>query len=263
MIGSLPHDGGSKVTDTALTLAADVGVFVALVVLASLFARKPIHLPWLIGAVVVFAIYTTALMYGGKLFTLDALQPIAQYLPKSGWNWRGKIVSILSTLVMTGVVALILKDTWTRAGFTLRQSPGSVPRALIAAILLIAISYTLEYLAHDGTDTSAPTLLYQAVAPGLDEEPMFRGLLLLVLAQAFAADQARILCFGWAGVISSFIFGAVHGLGFQGGEFFFAPMPMVYAGATGVGLLYIRERTGSLLLPILTHNAINVALCFF
>ncbi len=250
-------------TDSVLTLGAHLAVLVALIALASLFARKPIGLSWILAALVVFAIYWAALMYGGKLFTLDAMKPLADLLPSKGWNWRGKIVSILTTLLMTGAISLVLKDTWTRAGFTLRQAPNSIRPALIATAALVAISCTLEYIAHDGTDTSPGTLLYQAVAPGLDEEPFFRGLLLLLLAEAFAADKARILCFGFAGLISMIIFGVVHGVAVQDGALQIAPLAILYPGATGLGLLYIRERTGSLVIPILAHNAINVALCFF
>jgi membrane protease YdiL (CAAX protease family) len=246
-----------------LTLAAHLAILTVLIALASIFARKPIGVTWALGALVVFAIYSIALYHGGKLFTLDAMKPLADLLPSKGWNWRGKIVSILTTLVMTGAVSLVLKNTWARAGFTLRQAPNSVRPALIATILLVGISCTLEYMAHDGTDTSPGTLLYQAIAPGLDEEPFFRGLLLLLLVEAFAADQTRILCFGFAGIISTIIFGVVHGVAVEDGAIQIAPLTILYPGATGLGLLYIRERTGSLLIPILAHNAINTALCFF
>ncbi|MBI1211018.1 MAG: CPBP family intramembrane metalloprotease [Alphaproteobacteria bacterium] len=250
-------------TDSVLTLAAHLAALIALIALASLFARKPLRLSWAVAAIVVFAVYWAALMYGSKIFTLDAMQPLADLVPSKGWNWRGKIVSILTTLAMTGVVSLMLKDAWTRAGFTLRQAPGSIGPALVATALLVAISCTLEYMAHDGTDTSPARLLFQAVAPGLDEEPFFRGLWLLLLAEAFAADQTRILRFGYAGIVSSLIFGVVHGVAVQDGALQIVPLAILYPGATGLGLLWIRERTGSLLVPILAHNAINVALSFF
>ena len=38
---------------------------------------------------------------------------------------------------------------------------------------------------------------------------------------------------------------------------------IVVTGVIGLCLLWIRERTGSLLLPILVHNTINVSLSFF
>jgi len=40
----------------------------------------------------------------------------------------------------------------------------------------------------------------------------------------------------------------------------FDPFSFGYTGFVGAGLLWMRQRTGSLLLPVLTHNIVNTLL---
>ena len=249
--------------DFVLTLGVHVGVIALWALFISLLTRQRVHASWLIAAIVVFLIHSSVLMHGRQILEIAHAQALLDFFHKSQWNWPGKILSLATTLVMTAMAGLVVKDIWTRTGFTLRQAAGSVLPALLVAALLIGASAALEYKAHDGTDISLDRLLFQAIAPGVDEEPMFRGLLLLCLAGALGFEGPRFLGVSLGGLVSTILFGAVHGLSFQDGAFQVSWIAIAATGATGFGLLWIRERTGSLVLPILTHNAINVAISFF
>jgi hypothetical protein len=64
-------------------------------------------------------------------------------------------------------------------------------------------------------------------------------------------------------LIVTFVFAAGHGLTVQHGRLHLEVLLFGLTGALGFGLLWIRQRTGSLLLPVLAHNAINVGNSFF
>ncbi len=95
--------------------------------------------------------------------------------------------------------------------------------------------------------------------PGLQEEPSFRGLMLLLLNQAFRDKPLTLLGapIGWGAVASSVYFGLGHGLGWADGHIAFDALSIAVTGGIGFVLLLIRERTGSLVLPILAHNLAN------
>lgn len=94
---------------------------------------------------------------------------------------------------------------------------------------------------------------------GLDEEAVFRGILLCFLSLVLVS--ARINFFGahlnLAGLILVLLFGFWHGLQFLADAWSFSAIFFLSLLFT-VFLLWIRERTGSLVLPILTHNTINL-----
>jgi hypothetical protein len=100
--------------------------------------------------------------------------------------------------------------------------------------------------------------------PGIDEEPFFRGVFLTLLSRAF---QQRWNLLGAeiapGALIVTFVFAAGHGLTVQHGRLHLEVLLFGLTGALGFGLLWIRQRTGSLLLPVLAHNAINVGNSFF
>ena len=215
---------------------------------------------WLLIAVAMQAAYVAAIAAGGGLLDLES-----RFGPLQ-WNWGGKIAAILLTLAMFCALWIATKSmTREAAGFVLRQRPGSFAPALTAAAILIALTIALELLVADGRDTSAERLLFQATMPGLDEEPFFRGLLLAALC--FAAPTRGISFFGasvtMGGVLSTLLFGLMHGAAYSGGAIAFdAPVTIVVA-FIGFGLYWIRARTGSVLLPILAHNAVNFSSSFF
>jgi hypothetical protein len=128
------------------------------------------------------------------------------------------------------------------------------------ALLVLAAALVLQTLSLwvvPGRPAAAPpvaTWLYQALVPGLSEEPLFRGLL---LALADRACPARRLVagapLGAGGLAVSLLFVALHVAGGAGAA-------GVLLGVLPVALLtlWLRARTGSLLLPVLAHNACNL-----
>lgn len=95
--------------------------------------------------------------------------------------------------------------------------------------------------------------------PGLDEELFYRGVLLLMLSEAFGRP-IRVLGapMGWGALVSSVAFGLTHALGYSDGSFSFDPMLMGTTGVAALVLVWLKEKTGSLLLPVLLHNYGNV-----
>jgi hypothetical protein len=59
---------------------------------------------------------------------------------------------------------------------------------------------------------------------------------------------------GWGAFLSALLFGSVHGVSFDslGGHFDARYFAATFA--TGLFLVWLRERTGSLLAPILCHS---------
>ncbi len=215
---------------------------------------------WFLTAIAVYGLYMIAIFKGGALISLD------QYFEGLQWNWGGKIASIAMTVAVFAVLAMTTKSVSREsAGFTLRQNPGSVVPALIATVLLAASGIGLEFLGADGPSMDPERLAYQATMPGLDEEPFFRGVFLAVLAAALPSRglsllRARIT---GAGLLMTLLFGLGHGVGIEDGKPFISWIYIVVTGYLGFGLLWIRERTGSVLLPILAHNLINFSGSFF
>ena len=249
--------------DVFLTVGAQTAVVAVLVALVALVGGQKLRFFPLVLAAAVFAAYVFALFNGDVLFERPELAELKVLFAGSKWNWAGKIVSFASTLVMAAVVALMVRDDQARMGFTLRQNPGSVLPAIAMAVAVIGASVAIEITVQDGTDLSADRMLYQAIAPGFDEEPMFRGLLLYLLTVGLGGNERRFAGIGVGGLLTTVLFGLGHGLAFDGGAMIFAPVPIAVTGAIGLCLLWIRERTGSLVLPILVHNAINLANGFF
>lgn len=240
--------------DQVLTMATWWGVLISLAALLTLF-RQPVRWSWLLLAVFINAIYVASIFFLGDLI------PLEQYFGELTWNWSGKIAAIATTLI--GFIILRFASssiTFRDAGFTLHQNNGSVLPSLIVIAVMIGLVVGLSILA--GGSFHIPGIeqfAYQATMPGLDEEPFYRGFLLAVL---YAAIPSRGINLGdaeinWAGIVVTLLFGMGHGLAVVDGALSMQPINIVFTGILGFGLLWVRMRTGSLLLPIIGHNAIN------
>ena len=201
------------------------------------------------------------LFYWAVIVAGSETQRMIPLLAGLSWNWSGKVVTIAAVLLAIAVLPWVTRE---EAGLRLRLNPGSLVPALVCATLLCALSWGVEAWMNDGRDLSAERLLYQALMPGIDEELFFRGLLLALLLRAFDERWSFLGApVGPAALVVTFIFAAGHGLGVADGQIRFDALPFCMTGALGFGLLWLRQRTGSVWPAILAHNLINVGNSFF
>lgn len=166
------------------------------------------------------------------------------------WNWQGKLAAFAATIAIAALPAFGFR----RSGFTLSQEPGSLKAALPVAAAYCAF-FVLIAIAFPGDQASAEDVAFQLTMPGLEEEPFYRGILLFALDQAFKGRKRLLgVDWGWGAVLSCFLFGMTHAFGYSDGNFSFDLVTMALTGIPSFIAVWVRLRTGSLLLPILLHN---------
>jgi membrane protease YdiL (CAAX protease family) len=108
---------------------------------------------------------------------------------------------------------------------------------------------------------SAENLAFQLTMPGLQEETFYRGLLLFALDRAFTG-RVRLLGvgWGWGAVLSCALFGMAHAFGYSDGGFSLDPLTLCLTALPSFIAVWVRLRTGSVLLPILMHNFGNTVM---
>lgn len=172
------------------------------------------------------------------------------FLPRTEWNWQGKLLALGATLIIASLPAF----GWKKVGLTLRQDPKGIRPAIIVALIVCAVFvYVALEIPNEPIDRE--TLAFQLTMPGLEEEPFYRGILLLALNQAFRG-RIRLLGvqWGWGALLSCALFGLAHAFDYSHGAFSFDPLTMALTGGPALIAVWLRERTGSLVLPILLHN---------
>ena len=232
------------------TVAAQLGVVIALGLAGAAAFRKSFNAKWFAAGLFLYVLYDFLLTNGFYL--------IPDPFPQASWNWSGKLMSVAGVLAVSAIPAF----GWRRAGITLHQGKGSL-EALIVLVLLGGLFFYLAISNPDGRD-DFETIAFQWTMPGLDEEIFYRGLFLLAMNEAFSA-RARILGapIGYGGLIATVLFGLAHGLAYDRSGLSFDAMSFAMTGGPALILLWLRERTGSVLMPIIGHNIANGASTLF
>lgn len=233
-----------------LTVGVQLGVIAALGFLGALLSRRSFRPGWFLCALVLYVIYDALLTRG--FFSFPVI------FPAENWNWSGMV---LSTIGMLAIAALPMFG-WRRAGLTMKQGSGAVAAYVVFALLSGLFFYIA--ISNPSGRENIETIAFQWTMPGISEEIFYRGVLLFALNEAFAA-RARILGapIGWGGLLATLLFGLVHALGVSANGLDFDWMTMAMTGGPALILLWLRERTGSVLLPILAHNIANGAFTLF
>jgi hypothetical protein len=238
--------------DFAATFGLGVGILVAVAIFVFAILRQQVSAIHLLGAIAVLIAYGVSIIWLPDLITWPA------WVNALHWNWTGKLISIATTL---SLILLWPGLSTAEAGLTLRHKDGSIGPAILAAAILCASAMILQSLVGAGSDTRLETLLFEATLPGIDEELAFRGLLAALLARAFIRQVSVFGApMGWGDLALCLVFAAGHGLMFIQQQIHFDPFSFGYTGFVGAGLLWMRQRTGSLMLPVLTHNVVNILL---
>jgi membrane protease YdiL (CAAX protease family) len=214
--------------------------------------RRPVFWGWLILATLVHAAYTAA--------THLTLPDAALGLPPEA-RWLSRLAGIA---VGAGLIALMLRRHRLLMprdlGLTARQAPGSLAWSLGGVLLLVALGIVADGFAPlaAGTPTLAG-IAYHLTLPGLAEEPLYRGLLLSLLAAAMGKRPAALL---WAAVMTNLIFALDHGIFWHDGRLGFNLGQIATTGLAGAVLTAVRLRSGSLLPAIIGHNLMSLAARF-
>jgi membrane protease YdiL (CAAX protease family) len=172
--------------------------------------------------------------------------PGLQFIPKT--------YSILITLALLCAFRSMLSPD--EAGISLRQNTGSfVPSAGVLLAIALWSSFVGSHLPQG--ELSVSTLVYLAVMPGLNEELIYRGVLPACLDKIFSKNWSLAAAkVGWSTAITTVLFGLLHGLWLDDG--FQSHIEVVWirnALLSGFIFAWLRERTGSLIMPILAHGA--------
>jgi membrane protease YdiL (CAAX protease family) len=172
------------------------------------------------------------------------------------WNWSGELLALVGVLLVAQLLVARGGFSWQEMGVTRRQHAGSWGPALLVLVAVVGANLLLllAFATFRLQQVPAETWLYQATMPGLVEETVFRGVLLALADRLFAprwsVGGARL---GWGGVLVTLVFVGLHGFSAH-----------VLTGVLPAALLYLwlRARTGSLVLPIVAHNAWNLSVYF-
>lgn len=225
-----------------ISLGGTLALFLALGAVFGLVDRKNFSPRWLLAAALLVAINDALLtrLYG----------VMPDLLPGSDWAWQGKLLALAATLAIAALPAF----GWHSTGITLAQAPGSL-KSMLPFTLAYCALFVIFALAFPTEPFSAEALAFQLTVPGIEEELFFRGLLLLALDRAFTG-RVRAVGVDWGGgaVLSCWLFGMVHAFGYSRGAFSFDPLTMALTALPSLIAVWIRYRSGSLLLPVIMHN---------
>lgn len=182
---------------------------------------------------------------------LPKLHPNFDFV-KSRWNWDGKIWGIgCCVLLYFG----LRKYFRTNDFFTWRQDQKNFKPALMVATAVVVLSAVVWFLLGS-SDFDAETLAFQFLLPGLDEEMLFRGILLGLLMSSL---KDKISFLGTPSVLlTAVLFGLMHGLTFKSSyKVDFNAIYFLQTAFAGYLWGWVTVKSRSLLLAIASHNLGN------
>jgi uncharacterized protein len=231
-----------------------IGLRLAVIAVFGLFGatlfRRSFRPSWFIGALILYVVYDALLTRGFGV--------LPNYPPDSAWNWTGKFFSFAGMALAAGLPFF----GWRKVGLTLRQAPGSRSAWIVFAVLA-AVLFLLAWMNGDGS-SDLETIAFQWTMPGLAEELFYCGVFLVAMNEAFTA-RARILGapISYGGLLTSLLFGLAHALSYGEGGPNFDVAAFAMTALPSLIRLWLREKTGSLVLPVLAHNVKNGAFTLF
>lgn len=168
------------------------------------------------------------------------------------WNWNGKILGILFGIVCYFLFRHLFID---HDYFTLKQDKTYLKETSIVSIIVVLFA-TIIWAIFGKSEFNLETLAFQLTLPGIDEEIMYRGILLGLLMSGL---KSQVKFIGNPSLlISSVLFGVIHALKLN--DDFAVNFNLIYSLQTGIagyawGWITIKSR--SILLGILSHNLSN------
>ena len=232
--------------DTLISILAVAGIILTACLAGAILNRGRVSWGWIAAALLLIVVHDALLTNAWGLVPLPGVG--------DSWNWTGKGLALIASLAVAAHPAIGFR----RSGLTLVQDRRGLPGALVVSGLLVLIFGGLA-IWMGGEGGSTEDFAFQLTMPGLEEEIFYRGVLLLMLNEAFGRPL-RVLGapMGWAAVVTSLAFGLDHAFGYGADGFSFDPLALALTGGPVLILVWLREKTGSLVLPVLLHNYATV-----
>jgi uncharacterized protein len=182
--------------------------------------------------------------------------------------WPLLIVAEIFELLLALLGITIARRWLPRAEFGTRWPRG---RTLVGTAVVWGFAFGLIMLLSDhgarlvrGVAAASPAqtaidiagwLAFELLLVGICEETLFRGFLLGVL-EALSPSRVRFGSFSisTAGITIAMLFALAHASNFATDPWPVALGQQIYALALGILYVWLRERSGSLLAPIVTHS---------
>ena len=231
-----------------VAIAVILAILLGLGSVVGMFDRARFSARWLVAAAALVLLNDALLTRGYGAFP--------NLLPGT-LNWEGKILALGGTLVVASWLG------WRASGFTVKQRPGSIRITLAVATLYITF-FVGAALVFPNEPPTGEDMAFQLTLPGEEEEPFYRGIVLLALDRAFTG-RVRLLGvdWGWGALFSCMLFGLAHAVGYGDGGFSFDPMVFALTAIPSLVAVRLRYRTGSVLVPVVLHNFGNTVTTLF
>ncbi len=175
------------------------------------------------------------------------------------WNWVGKGLAIIAGLLFIAIIPTFNRTTF---GITTKMSWSETKPLLNFCFIYLIIRTGLNATSSDATlSINAETTLYQVTMPGLQEELLYRGILLGLLSSIFINPSFTFLKvnFGLAAIITSLLFGFAHGINFnENYSFSFNYFALFRTAFDGFLFALLTAKTKSIFPGIVFHNILNV-----
>jgi membrane protease YdiL (CAAX protease family) len=171
-------------------------------------------------------------------------------------SWSGKLYSILFTLALLYTARKLLSAD--ELGLTLHQKAGSLLPASLVTLALAGWAAWIGLRSPKG-EFDGGVLAYLALMPGLNEELVYRGGLLGILNRLMPARMDLLGAWlGWGAVFTSFLFSLLHGFWLDSRlALHIDAIALCNSFFTGFAFAWLRERTSSLLMPMLAHGLVD------
>jgi uncharacterized protein len=175
--------------------------------------------------------------------------------PMLHWNWQGKIFGILWATIFLLVYRSL---SFSEFGLTIKINTGSF-WPIVVMSLIVLLPNIIGFVSGSRSQSNTETLLFQMTMPGLSEELIFRGVYQSLLNRSFGKPRvvwgAQV---GFGLILTAILFGLVHFISIDDlGRVHYSVVGLLSSFGVGMGLGWIRERSGSILPGIVLHNLIN------
>ncbi len=174
------------------------------------------------------------------------------------YNWIG---TILATIIALIFIFYHRKDIREELGFSTKTKK-TLQFGLILFIGFLLFDFVFKLILFPkGGEFKLEPFLFQATMPGISEEIVFRGILLWLLSKAFIpSKKIKGVLFGWGFVIVTFTFAMIHGVILKENmEIKIDYVTIIYLTIiTSLSLGFLRKFSGTLIVPIVGHNVVNL-----